>query len=149
MILTVSGWRWWTNKQFITAHLEGQLYWFGAGNIHLRVGCCKTGADRFTRDWADANRHYLASVTVYHADWDQFGRPAGPIRNGHMLRGERNPFDPNPLALTDKLLAFPQPGVDWCKGGSGTTGCIKDAKDLRVDLDIPGYRGPDMRGEKK
>ncbi len=141
MILTVSGWRRWTDPRFVVAHLERQLLWYGNRHIHLRVGCCPTGADKFTCDWARANHTFLASYTVYYADWNLLGRRAGPIRNGKMLRGQDNPKDPHPNVHTDKLLAFPQPGVDWCKGGSGTTGCILDAKDLRVDLDIPGFKG--------
>lgn len=149
MILVVSGWRWWNNIGFITSHLERKLFWYGAGQIHLRVGCCKTGADRHVRAWAKSNEKFLGSFTVYHADWDKLGLSAGPIRNGYMLRGEQNAKDPHPHIVADELLAFPQPGVNWCKTGSGTTGCIKDAKDLRVSLDVPGYRGPDMKEERK
>lgn len=141
MILTVSGWRYWTDPQFVITRLEGYDDMFGLCSIHLRVGCCRTGVDKFVRDWAAANLGRLASRTIYRADWDKLGKPAGPIRNGYMLRGEYHPLDPNPGQVTDRLLAFPQPGVPWRSPGSGTVGCIYDAISLAVDLDVPGYKG--------
>lgn len=126
----------------MVTHLERQMLWHGSLNVHLRVGCCFTGVDKITRLWASANRHFLASFTVYYAEWDVYGRPAGPIRNGKMLRGQENDHDPNPDIMTDKLLGFPQPGADWNKPGSGTIGCIKDAGSHGVHVDVPGYRAP-------
>lgn len=145
MILTVSGWRYWTDVRFVHAQLEGHDDMFGLSNIHLRVGCCKTGVDKFVRDWTVACGHRLASFTVYYADWSLPGHMGGPIRNGQMLRGETDPTrtsreDPNPLVVADRLLAFPEPGVRMRSPGSGTVGCIFEAHLLGIDLDIPGYR---------
>lgn len=46
------------------------------------------------------------SVQVYPADWTRYGRRAGPIRNGEMIR----------LGEPDRVIAFrsagPSPGTD-------------------------------------
>jgi hypothetical protein len=52
--------------------------------------------------------------SVYYADWDKYGRAAGPIRNKLMLT------DGKP----DIVIAFP--------GGSGTANMIKQAKAANV-----------------
>lgn len=142
MILVVSGWRRFQNFAFVYGQLERQVHMFGPARIHLRVGCCGTGVDRHVRTWATAHPSALASFTVYYAQWDKIGDAAGPIRNGQMLRGEQNPRDPYPNVHANRLLAIPQPGVKWKSPGSGTVGCILDAAELGIDLDIPGYKGP-------
>lgn len=136
MILTVSGWRGWTDARFVIGHLS--TYRMYGDQLFLRVGCCPTGADKIIRDWLTETR--FPRMTVYYADWSLPGRIGGPIRNGQMLRGEANQLEPHPNVLTDKLLAFPQPGVKWRSPGSGTVGCIIEAAQLGVDLDIPGYK---------
>jgi hypothetical protein len=44
-------------------------------------GHCKTGPDKLGEDWAKQNN---IPVKLFPADWDKFGRSAGPIRNKHM-----------------------------------------------------------------
>ena len=39
------------------------------------------GVDTMGRRWAEWNGIAVAS---FPADWDKYGKPAGPIRNGHM-----------------------------------------------------------------
>ena len=68
-------------------------------------GDCPTGADKLADDWADSrnvDRH------PEPADWDQYGRRAGPIRNTKMLT--LNP---------EGVVAFP--------GGDGTADMVKKA----------------------
>lgn len=70
------------------------------------------GADGLAHDWA---RMRDVLTRFYPADWDRYGGPAGPRRNGMMLRLERPAL----------LVAFP--------GGDGTQSAI----DIAVQLDIP------------
>lgn len=147
MILTVSGWRDWKDANFVHGHLVKYRSLWGPV-LYVRVGDCRTGVDLFTRQWLES----VGSVgfVVYRANWDLWGREAaGPVRNSKMLRGVDNPDDLFSGEVSDKLLAFPQPGIGFPVRGSGTVGCVREASKLRIDLDIPGYKGPDMtRGEK-
>lgn len=142
MILTVTGWRHWQNGIFIFMHLGRYLHLHGS-SLHVRVGCAP-GADRFTRAWLKYKTSHGSGLTytIYEADWAGLGAAAGPIRNGQMLRGEQNVNERRPNVLTDQLLAFPQPGVRMRSPGSGTAGCIFEAHELGVAIDIPGYRYP-------
>lgn len=60
------------------------------------------GVDRWAAAWAQ--KHGI-TTTSYPADWQRYGRAAGPIRNREMLRAEMA------LGLT-MVVAFP--------GGKGT-----------------------------
>lgn len=52
------------------------------GYLYLILGDCPTGADHFAKEWADNRRvHYLE----FKADWDAFGKGAGPLRNQLMV----------------------------------------------------------------
>ena len=46
-------------------------------------GACPTGADALADKWARRN---FAEVRRFPADWDRYGRRAGPIRNQEMAR---------------------------------------------------------------
>lgn len=142
MILTVTGWRHWQDGIFVVMHLNRYLHLYGA-SLHVRVGCAP-GVDQFTREWLEYKTGVQGSgltYTIYEADWDQLGKAAGPIRNGQMLRGEQNSNERHQNVLTDQLLAFPQPGVRLRSPGSGTAGCIFEAHELSIGIDIPGYKG--------
>lgn len=73
-----------------------------------------TGADRLARIYARQNN---VPCRTWRADWKQYGRAAGPIRNEQMLLD----FDP------DLVLAFP--------GGTGTAGMVKIAKRARTPVE--------------
>ncbi len=136
MILTVSGWRDWPDPQFVVEKLRG--YHFSGKDLFWRVGCAR-GVDEIVRGWLMLAQVPTDHYTIYRAEWARFGKPAGMIRNGYMLRGEHNPRDPNPNVVSDRLLAFPQPSINWKTDKSGTVGCILDAVRLGIDLDVPGY----------
>jgi hypothetical protein len=89
--------------------LDRWRWYFVPKGKALELGCggCPTGADMLARRWA---RDSGVSLTVYEADWKQFGKAAGPLRNQQML----SDFQPN------FLLAFP--------GSNGTYNCIRAAK---------------------
>ena len=81
------------------------------------------GADALAREWATATnieRGEPVLLHVFDADWDRYGKRAGPIRNQRMLDQGR----------PDLVLAFP--------GGRGTEDMCRRAKAagvpvLRVD----------------
>lgn len=80
-----------------------------------------TGADRLARKWA---KSCDVSVSTYTADWQTFGRRAGPMRNELMLRsavgfGER-------WGMPVLVVAFP--------GGTGTAHCVRTAEFLGLDV---------------
>ena len=66
-----------------------------------------TGADTGAARWARASG---IPVTCFQADWKQFGRQAGPLRNAKMLVEGR----------PDVVVAFP--------GGAGTRDCVRKAR---------------------
>lgn len=70
------------------------------------------GADRLGEKWGHENGVF---VTVFEADWDKYGKAAGPMRNSNMAR------------YADALIA-----IDT--GGPGTRDMISQArvKGLRV-----------------
>jgi hypothetical protein len=83
-------------------------------------GGCPTGADRFARCWCDENNVKYRTVS---ADWNKYGKAAGPIRNREML--EAYP--------TATVLAF-------CRDNSrGTRGTIGIARELGMIVIIDEY----------
>src|SRR5258705_1180620 len=72
------------------------------GFTHVIAGGARV-ADTLAEEWARAEG---LPCTVYRADWEKLGRPAGPIRNQQML-DEGKP---------DLVVAFP--------GGRRTAGMV-------------------------
>lgn len=81
----------------------------GLLNIQTIIQGGAKDADRLAR--AYSRLHSIESITI-EADWDKFGKAAGPIRNKQML-------DLYPKAV---VVAFP--------GGAGTANCVKQAVEL-------------------
>ncbi|MGX9981171.1 DUF2493 domain-containing protein [Methylobacterium fujisawaense] len=71
--------------------------------IHGGATGADTGADR----WARSSE---IPVTCFRADWDRYGRQAGPLRNTQMLAEGR----------PDAVIAFP--------GGAGTADMVRKAR---------------------
>lgn len=67
-----------------------------------------SGADDLSRAWAVTHG---VPVKTYPAKWSEYGKSAGPIRNGQMLDAEQ----------PDLVIAFP--------GGRGTANCTSQARD--------------------
>lgn len=78
-----------------------------------------TGVDENAVRWAIARKVPVAS---FPADWERFGRKAGPIRNRQML-------DAYPDAT---VLAFPGPK------SRGTWDCVRAAKDRGMGVIVRG-----------
>ena len=70
-----------------------------------------TGADRFAGEWCKARG---INCIVFPAEWDHYGKRAGPIRNKHML----DTFQP------DWVIAF--------AGGTGTANMVSLARNAGV-----------------
>ena len=77
--------------------------------ICIAQGGCKTGGDKFARDWARSKGHPLITMD---ANWSVYDKAAGPIRNQWMLDWIK----------PDLVLAFP--------GGRGTADMVAKAKSL-------------------
>lgn len=106
MRLLVTGSRAWTDEDEIRTRLE-EFDVFA--EVTLVVGDCSTGADEIAyRVATDLGW----SIEVHWADWDEYGRAAGPRRNREMVDS----------------------GADWCfaffktgAGNKGTQGCVNMA----------------------
>ena len=75
-----------------------------------------TGADEAARTWAASNG---VGLTVHKADWNAYGRAAGPIRNQEMVDSG-----------ADLCLAFPMPG------SAGTWDCVNRAKKAGIVVTV-------------
>lgn len=71
------------------------------------------GIDTFAAEWA---RSVGAMSIVFYAQWDVYGRAAGPIRNGRMLKE----------GAPSLVIAFP--------GGRGTANMVKQARAAGVQV---------------
>ena len=81
------------------------------------VGDCPTGVDKFTRYWCDKS---AVPFRVFEAQWDDFGKAAGPIRNKEMIEAAAQDV------VKPILLAFP--------GGRGTEDCVMHAKYYKIPV---------------
>jgi hypothetical protein len=74
--------------------------------------------DHFAVKWAytPKNAPKMQDLVTYHADWQQYGKKAGPVRNGVMLK------DSQP----DIVVAFP--------GGAGTAHMIEIASKAGIKV---------------
>lgn len=56
-----------------------------ASKFHITEVVCgmAKGADSLGEDWAKRNK---IPIKYFPADWDKYGRSAGPIRNGEMAK---------------------------------------------------------------
>lgn len=107
MILLVCGGRKFFNQSFIDQKLN-------EFNPECIIQGGAPGADAAARFWA--KRQGKPCITI-DANWDYYGKPAGPIRNGWMLK----------YIKIDKVLAFP--------GGDGTDNMIKQAKAAGIPVE--------------
>lgn len=96
-----------------------RLLWWALSGLHNAHGVARlahgncSGADRMAAGWAAMCK---VPAVPYDADWNRYGKPAGPIRNRRMLTAE----------APDLLVAFP--------GNRGTADCIASALALSVPV---------------
>lgn len=110
MRVIVTGSRAWPEPERV--HEELTLLYLRHGPFVLVHGACATGADAAAEHWFAVAGDKLGCTEVAHpADWEQFGKRAGPLRNAQMVK-----------AGADLVLAFPLPG------GKGTQHTIELAR---------------------
>lgn len=109
MRVLVCGDRHWQDRELLFATLDGY-------KITLVIEGCARGADRLGEQWAQER-----GIPVEHhpANWERFGRAAGPIRNTEMLR--RHP---------DMVIAF----HDDLSRSRGTIDTVSQAHDLGLPV---------------
>lgn len=96
MRVIVTGSRAWPDPLKVTEELT-RLY-LQHGPFTLIHGDCATGADAAAHHWYEVAGQALGCIEVrYPADWEQYGKRAGPIRNEQMMKE----------AGADLVLAFP------------------------------------------
>lgn len=71
-----------------------------------------TGADRLGERYAQEKGY---DIKIFYADWDKYGKPAGPIRNQSMID------------IADILIAF------WDKKSKGTRDILDKAFSKRIN----------------
>lgn len=86
------------------------------------------GADKLAGEWAEAHG---VTVRRFPADWQRYGRSAGPRRNQQMLDEGR----------PDLVVAFP--------GGKGTAGMVKLARAAGCEVIEAGRTGEGLSEEAR
>ena len=117
--ILVTGSRELTDEQLVCR----ALYDHGIGRFTIVVGDCPTGADLFARNYSSI---YGLPIEVFQADWDAFGKAAGPKRNQAMVDSGAN-----------MCLAFIKVGA----GNRGTLNCAGQARAAGVQV-ITYTEGP-------
>lgn len=101
--------------------IERELAKLPPGTIIVHGGA--RGADTIAGEVA---RRLGFEVRRYPADWDRFGKGAGPIRNAQMLREEHRPSEP-----IDMVLAFSKNFA----ASRGTADMVRKAEAARIFVD--------------
>lgn len=138
MIIAVSGWRGWTEKNSLVLAIGSLIddHWAQHEDPEtrqrplFRFGDCGTGVDAIM--WELVTEWNL-EYERYEADWEQWGKAAGPLRNRAMLKGHH--LGGKGLRA-NLLMAFPEPGKYPRIPGSGTWGCIGEAVAMQVQTVI-------------
>lgn len=137
MIIAVTGWRDYTDASFIRRQLAQFL---GPYPLHIRVGDAN-GADAIAKQWCQNMMGIRPELSFHEFEAFRFSsgalmRGAGPRRNREMLMGTGDPVQ----GRTDLLLAFPRTdGKPTTVPGSGTWGCVIEAHERGIRVEIPAY----------
>lgn len=108
MRVLVCGGRNYANKELLFKQLD-----IHKDNITCIISGCAKGADTLAIEWAKSNNILCLE---YPADWNKYGKKAGPIRNQQMIEE----------AFPNLVIAFP--------GGTGTNDMIKRARSNKIDV---------------
>jgi SLOG family YspA-like protein len=92
--------------------------------FELIHGACPTGADDIANEWGIANSDEIM-LTTWPADWDLYGKAAGPVRNEQMM-----------AAGGDLCVAFLR------SNSSGTLDAIGKARRRGIWTVVIPYLGP-------
>lgn len=125
MIVIVTGSRDWPVERMIWTELDSLLAISKERQepFLLKHGACKKGADAMARNWF-TYQYYQGLVPwdamkEYAAEWDGFGKAAGPLRNQAMVE-----------TGADRVLAF------RLNHSSGTTDCMDRAARAGIPVSL-------------
>lgn len=107
--VAVTGGRYHDNPEFVRSVLDEE---YAQEPFVLLVGDAR-GADAAAKQWAIDNK---VNYILFKAEWNKYGKSAGPVRNGEML------------THADKLLAF--------RGGKGTQNAVYIAGRRNIPVEI-------------
>ena len=116
--ILVTGGREFNNYKFVSNTLTELKVWFE--NDFVLIHGAARGIDQHAHCWAFFTG---CPVIEMKANWDFYGKPAGAIRNGWMLK----------YANPDLVVAFP--------GGKGTANMIEQARKAGIDVYEVIYAG--------
>ena len=131
MRILVCGSRTWDNKEAIETRMYDQLTAAQKGYRDVRTGVpelvfihgAASGADELCQEVVEDmhdDGHLWVAVQEFPAEWNKYGRAAGPIRNKQMLVEGR----------PEIVLAF------WDGKSRGTANMISQAKAAGVPVEI-------------
>jgi hypothetical protein len=81
--LLVTGSRTWRDRDALFDALDRIAHRFAGRDLILVHGACPQGADKFAAEWAESRQ--AITPEPHPADWDRYGRAAGPVRNKEMV----------------------------------------------------------------
>lgn len=115
----VCGSRTWRDKDEIHEHLQSLKEQCQDRATFFTVihGACPTGADKIADIWCKKNN---VPVKPFPANWDKYGKAAGPIRNKQMVQTH-----------PDLVLAF-------SNGSKGTQDTIDLARKAGIEVKVIG-----------
>lgn len=102
--------------KFVHSQLNSILY-KSPYDRHVIINGGAQGVDAIAKAWAEDKGY---KVETYLAEWQKYGRRAGPLRNYRML-----------AEGPDLVIAFP--------GGRGTANMVKIAEEAGVDVKKINY----------
>lgn len=104
----VTGSRWWPDNGTVERELREYAV---PGNVLIHGGC-PTGADAIAdRYW----RSQWLPIEVYPAEWQKYGKSAGPVRNQAMVNSK-----------PDIVIGF------LLHGSKGTADCLRRARGAHI-----------------
>lgn len=122
MRVIVTGSRDWSDRDDVWLELDKAMKSDPGHRLHIMHGGCPTGADAHAETWYQALtilRDRCLTREIFPADWEKYGKRAGPIRNAEMVK-----------AGADLVLAFPLPG------GRGTQNTIRLAREAGIPVKV-------------
>lgn len=115
----IAGSRKFNDQDLFDNSVHDALIGYDSDELEIISGGC-SGADRMGEEYAE---EWDLKCTVFHADWDKYGKAAGPIRNEQMAKYASE-------ADEGILIAFP------IGESRGTRNMIKLAKQYGLKVEV-------------